>query len=405
MKLKGWLFLIIGALLLYFVVNQYFFCPRYTFQKPHNFSGDKIFNPYQHSGSAVWRRCNFHAHTRTFSGLTNGKGTAAELWSIYDSLGYDVHCISQYERVNRYSEKDSNFIPAYEHGLSFGKHHHGLLGTYRVNWGDYIFPQTLSNKQHLLDCLQRDSSAFVIINHPMVRNGFPPDDFKYLENYDAIEVLRANNTYSLLQWDAALTAGIRAFIVASDDAHDSSNPFEVGRNCTFVNAPLVSSNTILQAIKSGEAYGMRIHYIPGETMQQKIARFRKGFPTLNAATMAGDTLKVSVSESAQQILFFGQDLQQLGASYNTSVGSYIFKPADSYVRTQIYFADGNTIFLNPVFRYTGVSYRANVPVVNSSETILFRVMGIIILALYLLFTIGLIRRKWRWEKKNPGLTR
>ena len=173
MKVKSWLFLISGALLSYLVVNQYFFCPRYTFPEPHNFSGDKIFNPYQHSDSAVWRRCNFHAHTQTFSGLTNGKGTAPELWDMYDSLGYDVHCISQYERVNRYAEKDSNFIPAYEHGISFGKHHHGVLGTYRVTWGDYIFPQTLSNKQRILDCLQRDSSAFVIVNHPMVRNGFP----------------------------------------------------------------------------------------------------------------------------------------------------------------------------------------------------------------------------------------
>jgi hypothetical protein len=45
----------------------------------------------------------------------------------------------------------------------------------------------------------------------MVRNGFPPNDFQYLKLH-AMEVLRSNNTYSLLQWDAALTAGIRAFI-------------------------------------------------------------------------------------------------------------------------------------------------------------------------------------------------
>lgn len=409
MKVKSWLFLISSALLLYLAVNQYFFCPRYTFQKPHNFSGDKIFNPYQHSDSAVWRRCNFHAHTQTFSGLTNGKGTAEELWSIYDSLGYDIHCISQYERVNRYSEKDSNFIPAYEHGISFGKHHHGVLGTYRVMWGDYIFPQTLSNKQHMLDCLQRDSGAFVIVNHPMVRNGFPPNDFQYLGNYDAIEVLRSNNTYSLLQWDAALTAGIRAFIIADDDAHDSSSPLEVGRNCTFVNAAHVSSpkeslrtNTILQAIGSGDAYGVRIHFIRGETLQQKIARFRKGFPMLRSAKMFGDTLKVSVSQTAKQILFFGQDLQELGAAYNSATGSYILKPTDSYVRAQIDMADSSTIFLNPAFRYSGDPFFTNIPLINSSQTLLFRMMGIGILALYLLFAIRLMRRK-RKPKENSRL--
>ena len=206
-------------------------------------------------------------------------------------------------------------------------------------------------------------------------------------------MLRANNTYSLLQWDAALTAGIRAFIISDDDAHDSSNPFEVGRNCTFANAAHISSNTILHAIGSGDAYGMRIHYIPGETIQQKIARFRKGFPMSVLPRMFGDTLKVSVSETARQILFFGQDLQELRRSYNTATGSYILKPTDSYVRTQIDFADGNTIFLNPAFRFTGDSFHTTVPSSIVREPFCFGMIGIGILALYLLYAIGKIRRK------------
>jgi hypothetical protein len=110
-------------------------------------------------------------------------------------------------------------------------------------------------------------------------------------------------------------------------------------------------------------------------MQQKIARFRKGFPMLRSAKMFGDTLKISLSQTAKQILFFGQDLQELGASYNSATGSYILKPTDSYVRAQIDMADSSTIFLNPAFRYSGDPFFTNVPVVNSSHT-LFRMMGI-----------------------------
>jgi hypothetical protein len=47
----------------------------YNFPNTAPFSGDKIFNPYQNvSGKTV--KANFHAHSKAWAGLTNGRNSA-----------------------------------------------------------------------------------------------------------------------------------------------------------------------------------------------------------------------------------------------------------------------------------------------------------------------------------------
>src|SRR5258705_7191981 len=116
MKFLGWLLVISIGVILFVIVNQYLFCLQYTFPPSKLFSGSKFYNPYQNLDSTEWKQCNFHAHVHAWSGLTNGKGTAEDCWRAYDSLGYDVHCISDYEKVNDFGADHPNFIPAYEHG-------------------------------------------------------------------------------------------------------------------------------------------------------------------------------------------------------------------------------------------------------------------------------------------------
>ncbi|MFI5134952.1 MAG: hypothetical protein ACHQD9_03765 [Chitinophagales bacterium] len=391
MKFLRWLLVLLFGLILYVAVNQYLFCPQYSFPQSKPFSGLKFFNPYENSDSSSWKQCNFHGHVHAWGGLTNGKGTAKQCWNLYDSLGYDVHCISDYEKVNPYSEGNTNFIPAYEHGYGFKKNHHGVLGTYQVEFGDYIFPQTLSNKQHMLDCLKKNDSVVISINHPVLRNGFPPNDFHFLQGYNLLEVLRST-TYSFPQWDSALSSGHRAFIIADDDMHDSSNPSDVARNCTWVNASMVSEKNILSNLKSGNAYGMIISFHDGETMQQKIQRFKKGFPKLNSMQIVNDTVEVSVSEKAKTIHIIGQGGKEVAQIQNASSAKYFLHSSDTYVRTQIDFDDGTSIFLNPVFRYEENSVSA-APSVNRPTSAVLWTIGVLILAAYIFLALRFLTRK------------
>lgn len=383
----------ISTFILFLLINQYLFCPQYHFPAPHPFSGKKIYNPYANADSAQWRKCNFHAHTRAWKGFTSGSGSAGKLWNRYDSLAYDVHCISNYELVNRYRDTAVNYLSAYEHGYGFNKNHHLILNRQKVIRGDYYFPQTLSNKQHMLECLRVNDTALLCINHPLLSYGFAPDDMRILSGYDCIEVLRGDNTYSFLNWDAALESGKPVFMLANDDAHDNASTFEVARNCTWVNAGSSRANDIIQALKSGNAYGMIIGGSATETFGQKLARVNAGMPLLRYLHVTGDTIHLCVSEPAQRILFFGSGLQQLAPEQNGRNGEYILKSTDPYVRAQIFFDDGTQMVLNPLFRYDGKFPEQIMPEVNEVRTTLFRIMGGIILVVYIIAIILLPQRK------------
>jgi len=224
-----------------------------------------------------------------------------------------------------------------------------------------------------------------------LRNGFPPDDFHFLQGYDLLEVLRST-THSFPQWDSALSSGHRAFIIADDDMHDSSDPDEVGRNCTWVNASAVSEKNILSALKSGNAYGMIIAFREGETIEQKIQRFKKGFPKLNSLRIVNDTMEVSMDRNAKAIHFIGQGGKEVAQAQNTASAKYFLKPGDTYVRTQIDFEDGTSIFLNPVFRYEENS-ASTTPTINRLISAFLWTAGILIFASYIFFALRSIRRK------------
>ena len=82
------------------------------------------------------------------------------------------------------------YIPAYEHGYNAGKTHQLVLGSNKVKWIDYLLPQTLDNKQDILNALSGPDNI-VIVNHPLSFHGYNALDFKYLSNYDCIGGLKS----------------------------------------------------------------------------------------------------------------------------------------------------------------------------------------------------------------------
>lgn len=262
------------------------------------------------------------------------------------------------------------FIPAYEHGFGIKKTHQTVLGNDRVSWREYLLPQTLSNKQHVLNSFSTNSKNIIILNHPGMRNGYDYSDFQYLTNYHCMEVLNPS-VISLAQWDSALSFGKPVFIVGNDDSHNVFTEDRLGSMCTWVNVSSVNKENVLDALRKGKNYGMIV------------GKSKESLPFLKQFVVANDSILIEMSKAAKQITFSGKNGQVLGSFNNTSSAQYIFKSADNYVRAHIAYENGTAIFLNPVFRYNKTNI-SQVPVfINFKKTFIFRLMGAIILAIWI----------------------
>ena len=211
------------------------FCPIYSFAPPRPFTGDSVYNPYAAMANGNWVKCNFHAHARSWHGVTNGNGTAADIHRIYGRLGYGVHAVSNYESIDTTFQSSPAYISAYEHGYNLLKTHQLVLNARTVCWKDYLLPQTINNKQNIINRIhETDSNAFISINHPLLRNGYNARDFTLLTKYNCVEVLNpACNSSSL--WDVALSAGRPVFVMGDDDMHDVEDSSSIGDFCTWIN--------------------------------------------------------------------------------------------------------------------------------------------------------------------------
>ncbi|HZX62250.1 MAG TPA: hypothetical protein VFE66_03475, partial [Bacteroidales bacterium] len=174
--LKILLLIFLGLLTLELLI--YFTAPVYDFPVPQPFSGEKIYNPYNGMDSTQWKKANFHFHANAWGGLTSGRNnTVEEFWKTYKKLGYDVPCISDYQKINSFNKDSSFYIPAYEHGFGLKKKHQMLIGAKKVLWLDYSLFQNRNHKQHILDLLH-EQSEIVAIAHPDWEGGYSPDDMK-----------------------------------------------------------------------------------------------------------------------------------------------------------------------------------------------------------------------------------
>ncbi len=347
----------------YIIINQYFFCPRFSFKASRPFSGKEFYNPYAFISENDWIKCNFHAHTNAWKGFTNGKGTAADIYHSYDSMKYAVHCISDYEKIDTSFSHKPGFIPAYEHGYNLNKTHQLVLGSHKVCWKDYFFPQTLNNKQHCIEVL----NPFAI---------------------------------SLAHWDSALSCGKPAFIVGNDDVHNVFSKNCLARMCTWVNVSEIEEACVLSALKTGKCYGMIIGKLAEEP------------PVLKLFKVSNDTIAIEMNKPAKKISFTGQNGKVMASYVSTSSAQYIIKPADHYVRATIAYEDGTNIFLNPVFRYDGAKITQQTVFINVRKTFAFRLLGIFILAVCLPIAFSLVvskpirknlvRRSFKFAKPFPG---
>jgi hypothetical protein len=389
--------ILIFSLVLFFVF-LYLWAPVYRFTLNKPFEGDKIFNPYAKMDSNNWRKANFHMHSRMAAGVTDGRMNSSEgIFNTYKRLGYNVFSISDYMRINRYGVNMEPYVPAYEHGYGIWKNHQLCVGARKVSFLDYPFGQTLNDKQHVINVLERNNEI-VAIAHPEFRKGYSLNDFRYLRNYDLLEALN-HYRFSMPQWDAALSSGYPAYILASDDAHDINKIGEVGRCVTFINSPSTKPEEIMSNLKAGNAYGVSVGRYEKETVDN-IAATASLLPKVRTVTLRNDSLFVSVSEKALAFRFVSQDGKLRSTVKNSLNAAYLIHKTDPYIRTEILFAgehqsDSITIYLNPVYRYSGDKpVKPAGPEVNVFATLLYRVLSFCTL-IFVVINIFVVRKRIR----------
>ena len=298
-----------------------------------------------------WIQANFHAHTRQFGGLTNGRANTNEMVdSVYTVLGFDHVGLSDYNKINYYDSANPSYIPAYEHGYGIFKIHQLCIGTEKVRRLDFFAFQNLSMKQHTLNRLAKQTRLAIPAHPSFVKKGYLVDDMKYLSNYKLMEVLNGFRI-STAHWDTALSNGHLVYLIGNDDSHNVTDITDIATRFTMINAPENEAEQLLSSLENGCAVGVDFPIIYDETLEQKVKRLKKNLPHITQVDLKGDTLFVSASTPISKIKFIGQKGKELSSQKNITTAYYIIQPDDNYVRTELKFKDGTTLYLNPITRH------------------------------------------------------
>ncbi|MBR6774835.1 MAG: hypothetical protein IKM23_03890 [Bacteroidales bacterium] len=347
--LKALLYITTGFIVL--VILTSIFVPSYSFDEPKPFRGDYLHNPYQGMNPDNWIQANFHAHTRQFGGLTNGRANTNEMVdSVYTVLGFDHVGLSDYNKINYYDSANPSYIPAYEHGYGIFKIHQLCIGAEKVRRLDFFAFQNLSMKQHTLNRLAKQTRLAIPAHPSFVKKGYLVDDMKYLSNYKLMEVLNGFRI-STAHWDTALSNGHLVYLIGNDDSHNVTDITDIATRFTMINAPENEAEQLLSSLENGCAVGVDFPIIYDETLEQKVKRLKKDLPHITQVDLKGDTLFVSASTPISKIKFIGQKGKELSSQKNITTAYYIIQPDDNYVRTELKFKDGTTLYLNPITRH------------------------------------------------------
>lgn len=373
-------------LFLSLVIVTSIFVPSYSFDEPKPFQGSYLHNPYQDMNPDNWIQANFHAHSRQFGGLTNGRVNTNEMIdSVYSALGFEHVGISDYNKINYHDSINPTFIPAYEHGYGIFKIHQLCIGAEKVRRLDYFAFQNLSMKQHTLNRLEKQTRLAVIAHPSFVKRGYLVDDMKYLSNYKLMEVLNGFRI-STAHWDTALSNGHLVYLVGNDDSHDVTDITDVATRFTMINAEENEAERLLVALENGNAVGVDFPIIYDETLAHKVERLEKNLPYITQVELRGDTLFVAASKPFKA-KFIGQGGRLLTQTQTqTLTVCYVVQPEDNYVRTELRFEDGTTLYLNPITRHESSDVvKQRLDHVNWFKTItLWGIYALIILILILI---------------------
>ena len=234
---------------------------------------------------------------------------------------------SDINRINyidfRSESLENHGIKTYEYGYALSGARYLCLGYESKRKIDYPFLQSIHYKQFNIDQLNK-KCRLVAPAHPS--KGFKKGEMTRLDHYRVMEVLSPNDN-SLYYWDIALSNGHRVNIIATGKNYATAC---IGEN---------DAESVYKSLESGNSYAVKYN------------RSLLDVPELQYVKFENDTLIVSVSDKAKEIRFIGQNAIVKQSFNNVAEALYPIQKDDTYIRTEIEFEDGNTLYLNPLVRH------------------------------------------------------
>ena len=371
--------------------------PIYRFRKPQPFSGLDIYNPYSALDTVQgWKRANFHTHTRVKGPFppNEAEADAQETYEVYEGLGYDIVTFSNHNELTVHPFDQALQVNVYEQGYSPFKFHKLVFGSQKVIHWDPLLPILTSQMQFELDYLGKGSD-FIQVNHPYRTIGLTQVDMEKLSGYEIMELdthVSTQNEY----WDQALSAGHYSFGLANDDLHHARNPHLIAIRCNFLCTPSARYEDLKHTLLTGCYYAMRVpDYGNGDWDVKREKNHR--LPAIRQIGMAGDTIKMTLTERADSIRINGQNHATLKLSQNTDSISYVLQAEEPYARLTAFFPGGEVIYTNPFARYD--ASQADSPFNNEHQplnrvlTVLWNLFLLACIAGTLYLLVSLYKRK------------
>lgn len=365
----------------------------YNFPPPTPFSGDSLINPYQNIGNKSFK-CNFHAHSKAWKGITNGHNSSQDLTEAYKKQGYTVAGVSNYHCIEDSINSNSViYIPVYEHGINIKKSHLLGIDADKPSYFDFPLWQNTSQKQQIINDV-RNNNGLVTIAHPKFVNGHSLEDMAQLTNYQFVEVLnhyRISDEY----WDAALTAGRLVYGIGNDDTHDINNE-PTFRMWTEVFADTPTKDGILDALGKGKSYMV---HAPDSKNNLKLQSIVIHDDTVSVVAW-GPVLDIKVYSENHKLVdstYFPKErlkridrLPEYLCEFN-----FIFKRDYPYARIVINGLN-STIYLNPIVRSVNgktSGVERLVPELNALHTWFYRLCVLLIEGFIVILLLYIWRKK------------
>ena len=305
----------------------------------------------QNAAPAVnWYRGNLHTHTI----LSDGDSSPWDLIAWYKRNGYQFLAITDHNTFTDPTPFDTN--PG-DNFLLLGAEEVTNDKTVHVNAigiQNAIPPQQGSTVTEILQKsinAIRGQQAVSLINHPNFRWAFTAEDMLPLKGPVLLEIASGHPAVNHAgdgdvpateqMWDQLLSAGLRVFGAAVDDAHNFRQDFTIdranpGRGWIVVRAPSLTRDTLVAAMNAGEFYAST------------------GIDLTNVDA-TGDALTVEIqpavpsqSPKRYRVVFIGKHGRVLATSHDNPA-RYTFTGSEGYVRARIEDSGGLRAWTQPVF--------------------------------------------------------
>lgn len=297
-----------------------------------------------------WYRGNLHTHTIS----SDGDSSPWDLMAWYKRNGYQFLAITDHNTFTDPAALDTNpndnfLLLGGEEVTNEKTVHVNAIGITKV-----IHAQT---GMTVTDILQasidaiRAQGAVPLINHPNFRWAFTGRDMLPLKGAALLEIASGHPAVNHAgdgripateqMWDELLSAGMRIFGVAVDDAHNFRQEFTIdranpGRGWVVVRAPALTRENVLTALRDGNFYassGVELRNVAATRIDLSVE--------IQTTTPSG-------SPKRYRVVFIGKGGRELATSMDNPA-RYTFDGTEGYVRARIEDSGGLRAWTQPVF--------------------------------------------------------